>query len=69
MLAVLVGRAAVYLEWSVYLTLLFNSETTGTGRDADTSTSFSGGLFLDVFTHPGRCGMRLSKSTKPVPGR
>ena len=52
-LAVLVGLAAVYLEWSVYLTLLFNSETTGTGRDADTSTSFSGGLFLDVLTHPG----------------
>lgn len=52
-LAVLVGLTAVYLEWSVYLTLLFNSETTGTGRDADTSTSFSAGLFADVLTHPG----------------
>lgn len=52
-LAVLVGLAAIYLEWSLYLTLLFNSETTGTGRDADTSTSFSAGLFLDVLTHPG----------------
>ena len=52
-LAVLVGLAAIYLEWTVYLTLLFNSETTGTGRDVDTSTSFSGGLFFDVLTHPG----------------
>lgn len=51
-LALLVGLVAVYLEWSVYLTLLFNSETTGTGRSADTSTSFSLGLLLDVMAHP-----------------
>ncbi|MBF9220133.1 hypothetical protein [Hymenobacter ruricola] len=52
-LAGLVGLAAVYLEWSLYLTLLFNAETTGTGREADTSTSFSAGIFADALTHPG----------------
>ena len=51
-LAALVGLGGIYLEWSLYLTLLFNSETTGTGRSADTSTSFNAGLFLDVLTHP-----------------
>ncbi|GAB3635297.1 hypothetical protein GCM10027422_08870 [Hymenobacter arcticus] len=51
-LALLVGFVAVYLEWSVYLTLLLNSETTGTGKEADTSTSFSASLFADVITHP-----------------
>ena len=52
--SLVVGLAAVYLEWAVYLTLLLNSETTGTGRDADTSTSFSLPLFVDVLTHPAR---------------
>ena len=61
LLALLVGLAAVYLEWSVYLTLLFNSETTGTGRDADTSTSFSASLFGDVLTHPGAMWNAISK--------
>ncbi|MDB5270646.1 MAG: hypothetical protein JWP58_3686 [Hymenobacter sp.] len=60
-LAVVVGLAAIYLEWSVYLTLLFNSETTGTGREADTSTSFSAGLFLDVLTHPAAMWAAIGK--------
>jgi hypothetical protein len=60
-LALLVGLVAVYLEWSVYLTLLFNSETTGTGRDADTSTSFSASLFADVLTHPGAMWEAIGK--------
>ena len=51
-LALAVGAAAVFLEWAVYLTLLFNAETTGTGRHADTSTSFSRSLFADVLLHP-----------------
>jgi hypothetical protein len=54
MLSLVVGLAAVYLEWTMYLTLLLNSETTGTGKDADTSTSFSFSLFVDVLTHPAR---------------
>lgn len=53
-LAGLVGLAAVYVEWAVYLTLLFNSETTGTGRDADTTTSFSAGFLVSALTHPGQ---------------
>jgi len=61
MLALLVGLVAVYLEWSVYLTLLFNSETTGTGRDADTSTSFSAALFADVLMHPGAMWEAIGK--------
>ena len=60
-LAGLVGLMAIYLEWSVYLTLLFNSETTGTGRDADTSTSFSASLFADVLTHPGAMWSAIRK--------
>ena len=60
-LAVLVGLAALYLEWSVYLTLLFNSETTGAGRAADTSTSFSASLFGDVLTHPGAMWTAIRK--------
>jgi hypothetical protein len=60
-LALLVGLAAVYLEWSVYLTLLFNAETTGTGRDADTSTSFKASLFGDVLTHPAAMWETISK--------
>ncbi|MGY3088722.1 hypothetical protein ACVWYF_001762 [Hymenobacter sp. UYAg731] len=60
-LAVLVGLAATYLEWTVYLTLLFNSETTGTGRNADTSTSFSPRLFVDVLTHPGAMWNAIGK--------
>jgi hypothetical protein len=52
-LALLVGLVAVYLEWTVYLTLLFNSETTGTGTHADTSTAFSAGTFVNLLTHPG----------------
>lgn len=51
-LGLVVGAAAVFLEWAVYLTLLLNSETTGTGPDADTSTSFSTSLFSDIFSHP-----------------
>ena len=61
LLALLVGLVAIYLEWSVYLTLLFNSETTGTGRDADTSTSFNSALFLDVLTHPGAMWSAINK--------
>lgn len=51
-LALLVGLVAVYLEWGVFLTLIFNSKTTGAGQDADTSTSFSASLFADIITHP-----------------
>jgi hypothetical protein len=51
-LALLVGLAAVYLEWGMYLTLVFNTETTGKGADADTNTSFSLRLFTDIMTHP-----------------
>jgi hypothetical protein len=61
LLALLVGLMAVYLEWSVYLTLLFNSETTGTGRDADTSTSFNSALFADVLAHPGAMWEAIGK--------
>lgn len=52
-LALLVGLLAVYLQWCLYLTLLFNSETTGTGRDADTTTSFSGEVFAGLLASPG----------------
>ena len=52
-LALLVGAAAIYLEWCVYLTLLFNAETTGTGANADTSTSFSASTFGTALTNPG----------------
>lgn len=52
-LAALVGLAAVYLEWAAYLTLQFHSTTTGTGPDADTSTSFSAGTFASVQAQPG----------------
>ncbi|GAA4045373.1 hypothetical protein GCM10022409_34270 [Hymenobacter glaciei] len=61
LLGLLVGLAAVYLEWSVYLTLLLNSETTGTGRSADTSTSFSKSMFVDVFTHPAAMWEAIGK--------
>jgi hypothetical protein len=61
LLALLVGLVAVYLEWSVYLTLLFNAETTGTGRDADTSTSFSAGMWADVLTHPAAMWEAIGK--------
>lgn len=60
-LAVLVGLAAVYLEWGVYLTLLFNSETIGAGRDADTSTSFSGGLLASILTNPAQMWEAIRK--------
>jgi hypothetical protein len=60
-LAVLVGLVAVYLEWGVYLTLLFNSESTGTGADADTSTSFSLSLFADIIAHPGAMWLAMQK--------
>ena len=52
-LALLVGLAAVYLQWAIYLTLLLNSETTGTGSSADTTTSFSISMFVGLLTHPG----------------
>lgn len=51
-LGFVVGAAAMLLQWGVYLTLLFNSETTGTGPDADTSTSFSMALFTDMVSNP-----------------
>jgi hypothetical protein len=51
-LALLVGLVAVYLEWGMYLTLVFNTETIGKGADADTNTSFSLRLFTDIITHP-----------------
>lgn len=60
-LALLVGLVAVYLQWGVYLTLLFNSESTGTGADADTSTSFSISLFIDIITHPTAMGLAMQK--------
>ena len=61
MLALLVGLVAVYLQWSVYLTLLFNSETTGTGRNADTTTSFGAGMWADVLSHPGAMWEAIGK--------
>ena len=60
-LALLVGLVAVYLEWGVYLTLLFNSDTTGTGKDADTTTSFSPGLFADIIAHPAAMWLAMQK--------
>lgn len=60
-LALLLGLVAVYLEWGMYLTLIFNSETTGTGAGADTSTSFSLSLFLDIITHPGAMWLAMQK--------
>ncbi|MBD2770323.1 hypothetical protein IC235_20745 [Hymenobacter sp. BT664] len=63
-LVLLVGLAAVYLEWGVYLTLLFNSETTGTGRDADTSTSFSTSLLASILTSPGQMWEAIEKINK-----
>jgi len=60
-LALLVGLVAVYLEWGVFMTLLFNSESTGTGADADTSTSFSLSLFADIITHPGAMWLAMRK--------
>jgi len=60
-LALLVGLVAVYLEWGVYLTLLFNSETIGTGKDADTATSFSTTLFLDIIGHPAAMWLAMQK--------
>ena len=60
-LALLVGLVAVYLEWGVFMTLLFNSESTGTGADADTSTSFSLSLFADIITHPGAMWLAIQK--------
>jgi len=56
-----VGLVAVYLEWGVFMTLLFNSESTGTGADADTSTSFSLSLFADIITHPGAMWLAIQK--------
>jgi hypothetical protein len=60
-LAVLVALVAVYLEWGVYLTLLFNSESTGAGAAADTSTSFSLSLFADIIAHPGAMWLAMQK--------
>jgi hypothetical protein len=60
-LALLVGLVAVYLEWGMYLTLVFNTETTGTGADADTSTSFSFSLFVDIITHPAAMWLAIQK--------
>ena len=60
-LALLLGLVAVYLEWGVYLTLIFNTEATGPGPNADTSTSFSLSLFLDIITHPGAMWLAIQK--------
>lgn len=60
-LALLVGLVAVYLEWGVFLTLLFNSESTGSGADADTSTSFSFSLFADILAHPAAMWVAMQK--------
>ena len=60
-LALLVGLVAVYLEWGVYLTLLFNSETTGVGKEADTTTTFSLPLFADIIAHPGAMWLAMQK--------
>lgn len=60
-LALLVGLVAVYLEWGVYLALLFNSETTGVGKEADTTTSFSASLFLDIIAHPAAMWLAIQK--------
>ena len=60
-LGLLVGLVAVYLEWGVYLTLLFNSESTGTGKDVDTSTSFSSSLFADILGHPVAMWLAMQK--------
>ena len=53
-LALLVGLAAVYLEWGAYLTLLFSTPAGGPGEAAGTGSSFSPGLFADFLAHPGR---------------
>lgn len=53
LLTVLVGLVAVYVQWALYLTLLFNSENVGVGDDAETITSFNGGLFVGFLTSPG----------------
>jgi hypothetical protein len=60
-LALLVGLVAVYLEWGVYLTLLFNSESTGSGSTIDTSTSFSPSLFADIIAHPAAMWLAMQK--------
>lgn len=53
LLALGLGLVAVYLEWAVYLTLLLNSETTGTGSNADTTTSFSFSTLVGLLLSPG----------------
>ncbi len=60
-LALVVGLAAVYLEWGVYLTLLFNAEPTSAAADADTTTSFSASLFADILTHPTAMWLAIQK--------
>ncbi|MGI4760000.1 MAG: hypothetical protein ACRYF0_04800 [Janthinobacterium lividum] len=60
-LALLVALVAVYLEWGLFLTLIFNTEVTGTGADADSSTSFSLSLFLDIITHPTAMWLAIQK--------
>jgi hypothetical protein len=60
-LALLVGLVAVYLQWGVYLTLIFNSETTGTGTNADTTTSFSLNLFGNILAHPAAMWVAMQK--------
>jgi len=53
-LGLLVGLAAVCLEWGAYLTLLFGTHATGPGDAAETSTSFSPHLLADILAHPSR---------------
>ena len=53
LLTVLVGLVAVYIQWGIYLTLLYSSETVGTGPDADTTTHFSLATLGEVLSSPG----------------
>lgn len=60
-LAAAVGLLAVYLQWAVYLTLLLNSETTGTGSSADTTTSFSSEVLLGLLVEPSIMGKAMGQ--------
>ena len=54
LLAGAVGLVAVYLEWGVYLTLLFGTEADGPGPNADTTTSFSPSVFAALLAQPSQ---------------
>ena len=49
-LALLLGAAAVYLEWGVFLTLLLNTQETAAGTEG--GTSFSAPVLAGFLTHP-----------------